>query len=335
MFTLGRITATAPSGQHINIETPIALAPMAGVSDRPFRNLCRAQGAGVVFHEMVSSKPELRHTTKSEQRRVSHQDPQPRAVQLLGNEPQMLATAARQAVADGAELIDINMGCPAKKVCRRAAGSALMGQPALVRQLLTATVKAVDIPVSLKIRTGMDENQINAPEIARIAEDAGISLLSIHGRHRAQRYEGQAEYDTIAQVVDAVEIPVLANGDIDSPKKARQVLNDTHAAGIMVGRAALGRPWLFAELKAALNGLPAPPTPEPDEILALLQKQLADIHQHYGEQTGVRIARKHWKWYSTHLNINDAAGFNRLQTASDQHQWLLDCAVNQIKNPAG
>jgi len=306
---------------------------MAGVSDRPFRNLCRAQGAGVVFHEMVSSKPELRHTTKSKQRRVSRQDPQPRAVQLLGNEPDMLAAAARQAVADGAELIDINMGCPAKKVCRRAAGSALMAQPNLVAELLKATVAAIDVPVSLKIRTGMDAQQINAVAIARIAEDAGISLLSIHGRHRAQRYEGQAEYDTIAQVVDVVDIPVLANGDIDSPAKARSVLDHTGAAGIMIGRAALGRPWLFAQIKAALNGLPAPPTPQPHEILALLRKQLTAIHQHYGEQTGVRVARKHWKWYSTHLDIDNAAGFNRLQTASEQHQWLLACAENQIIKP--
>ncbi|HHQ69365.1 MAG TPA: tRNA dihydrouridine synthase DusB, partial [Halothiobacillaceae bacterium] len=206
-------------------------------------------------------------------------------------------------------------------------------QPDLVAELLKATVAAVDVPVSLKIRTGVDAQQINALAIARIAEDAGISLLSIHGRHRAQRYEGQAEYDTIAQVVDVVDIPVLANGDIDSPAKARSVLDHTGAAGIMIGRAALGRPWLFAQIKAALNGLPAPPTPQPHEILALLQKQLTAIYQHYGEQTGVRIARKHWKWYSKQLDIDDAAGFNRLQTASEQHQWLLACAENQITKP--
>lgn len=295
---------------------------MAGVSDRPFRLLCQAQGAGLVFHEMISSKPELRQTSKSQQRRVRRDDPEPRAVQLLGNEPEVLAAAARQAVADGAQIIDLNMGCPAKKVCRKAAGSALMAEPDLVADLLNAVVRAVDVPVSLKIRTGVDAEQINAVTIAQIAEQAGVCLLSIHGRHRAQRYEGTAEYDTIAAVVDAVEIPVLANGDIDSVPKARFVLEHTQAAGIMVGRAALGQPWLFAQLRAGLTGQPLPPKPDTAAIIALLQQQLQQIHQHYGEYSGVRIARKHWKWYSNHLMTDDAAGFNRLQTAFEQQQWL-------------
>ncbi|MFW6021112.1 MAG: tRNA dihydrouridine synthase DusB [Guyparkeria sp.] len=308
----------------MRIEFPVALAPMAGVSDRPFRQLCFDQGAGLVINEMISSKPELRHTRKSEQRRIRPDDPAPRAVQLLGNEPGDLAAAARQAYRDGAQLIDLNLGCPAKKVCRKAAGSALMAEPDTVARLLEAIVNAVPCPVTLKMRTGPDAGWRNAPEIAHIAEQAGVAMLSIHGRTRAQKYTGEAEYDTIARVVADRGIPVLANGDIDSVAKAYEALSATGAAGLMIGRAAFGRPWLFAQLRAALTGRPVPGEPPPTDVMGLLREQFENIYHHYGNMMGVRIARKHWGWYSSQLPIDEGTRkeFNRLETVEAQRRWL-------------
>ena len=310
--------------ERVRIGFPLALAPMAGVSDRPFRRLCRDQGAGLVINEMVSSKPELRHTRKSEQRRLRPDDPEPRAVQLLGNDPRDLAQAARQAYADGAQIIDLNFGCPAKKVCRKAAGSALMAEPDTVARLLEATVEAVPCPVTLKMRTGPDDSHRNAPEIARIAENAGIAMISIHGRTRAQKYTGFAEYDTIAQVVAERGIPVLANGDIESVDDARRVLAATDAAGLMVGRAAFGRPWLVAQLRAALENRPVPEEPGPAEIMGFVREQFENIYSHYGKVMGVRVARKHWGWYSSRLPIEEGMRkeFNRLETIESQRHWL-------------
>ncbi|WP_231723595.1 MULTISPECIES: tRNA dihydrouridine synthase DusB [unclassified Guyparkeria] len=310
--------------ERVRVDFPLALAPMAGISDRPFRQLCRDQGAGLVINEMVSSKPELRNTRKSEQRRLRRDDPEPRAVQLLGNDPADLAQAARQAHADGAQIIDLNFGCPAKKVCRKAAGSALMAEPDTVARLLEAAVEAVPCPVTLKMRTGPDDSHRNAPEIARIAEDAGIAMLSIHGRSREQKYAGSAEYETIARVVGERGIPVLANGDIDSVDRAFTVLEATQAAGLMVGRAAFGRPWLFAQLRAALEGRPVPAEPDPREIMGFVREQFENIYSHYGNMMGVRIARKHWGWYSSRLPIEVGMRkeFNRLETIESQRDWL-------------
>lgn len=310
--------------ERLRIEFPLALAPMAGVSDRPFRQLCFDQGAGLVINEMISSKPELRHTRKSEQRRIRPDDPAPRAVQLLGNDPGDLARAAQQAYCDGAQLIDLNLGCPAKKVCRKAAGSALMAEPDTVARLLEATVEAVPCPVTLKMRTGPNEDWRNAPEIARIAEETGIAMLSVHGRTRAQKYNGRAEYHTIARVVADRSIPVLANGDIDSVAKAYEVSSATGAAGLMIGRAAFGRPWLFAQIRAALTGRPIPGEPPPVEVMGFVRTQFENIYSHYGNVMGVRIARKHWGWYSSRLPIDEGTRkeFNRLETVEAQRRWL-------------
>lgn len=312
------------SGKPVIIDPPLALAPMAGVSDRPFRQICREYGAGLVVTEMMSAKPELQSSSKSRLRQIDPNDIEPRAVQLLGNDPVELAEAARFAVSQGAELIDLNLGCPAKKVCKRAAGSALMAEPDTVARLLEALVAAVDCPVSLKMRTGPDRAWRNAVQIAKIAENAGIAMLSIHGRTRADRYEGEAEYDTIAEVVAAVHLPVLANGDITSPHKARAVLNHTNAAGIMVGRGAFGQPWIFSALKAELTGQPLPSAPDQAERIAVVKKQFEKIYQHYGDSLGIRIARKHLGWYAVSLNLGeeDRAVFNRFEHPEQQRQWL-------------
>nr|WP_231505825.1 tRNA dihydrouridine synthase DusB [Guyparkeria halophila] len=324
--------------ERLRIDFPLALAPMAGISDRPFRQLCFDQGAGLVVNEMISSKPELRNTRKSEQRRIRADDPEPRAVQLLGNEPHDLAEAARQAYRDGAQLIDLNLGCPAKKVCRKAAGSALMAEPDTVARLLEAAVEAVPCPVTLKMRTGPDEDWRNAPEIARIAEEAGIAMLSIHGRTRAQKYTGHAEYDTIARVVAERRIPVLANGDIESVDKAVEVLASTGTAGLMIGRAAFGRPWLFAQLRAALEGRPVPSEPGPIDVMGFVREQFENIYRHYGNVMGVRIARKHWGWYSSRLPIAEGTRkeFNRLETIESQRRWLdrREAELRSVSSPS-
>jgi tRNA-dihydrouridine synthase B len=270
---------------------------MAGVTDLPFRQLCRRLGAGMVVSEMVTSDTRLWNTRKSSYRLQKDHSDNLHVVQIAGGDPEMMAEAARVNAENGAHIIDINMGCPAKKVCNKAAGSALMKDENLVRKILEAVVNAVDIPVTLKMRTGWDQDNRNALAIARMAEDSGIQALAIHGRTRADKYNGDAEYDTIAEVKSSISIPVFANGDITSPEKARWVLGHTGADGLLIGRAAQGSPWIFREILHFLETgqhLPAPPLSEVEQILS---EHLDALHSFYGELMGVRIARKHVGWY--------------------------------------
>ncbi len=278
---------------------------MAGVTDRPFRQLCKRLGAGYAVSEMVASNPKLWDTDKS-RRRIDHEgEVAPIAVQIAGADPAMMAEAARYNVARGAEIIDINMGCPAKKVCNAAAGSALLADESLVGRILAAVVGAVDVPVTLKIRTGPDPASRNAVRIARIAEQSGIAALAVHGRTRACLFNGAVEYATIASLKRAVAIPVFANGDVASPHAARRVLELTGADGLMIGRAAQGRPWIFREIAHFLATGTYLPPPTVAEARALILEHLADHHAFYGEVTGVRIARKHLGWYTRSLDGGD------------------------------
>ncbi len=303
----------------------VALAPMAGVTDLPFRRLCARFGAGLLVGEMVHSDPRLRESRKSRQRREHDLEIKPRSVQIVGNDPAAMAEAAAFNAARGAQIIDINMGCPAKKVCRRAAGSALLADEGLVAAILTAVVNAVDVPVTLKIRTGVDPEHRNGVSIARIAEDAGIQLLSVHGRTRACAFRGEAEHDTTAAIVEAVSIPVLANGDISSLADAKHVLRHTGAAGVMIGRAAQGAPWLPGQIARSLAGLPAP-APSLQTQYAVMREHLTDLHAFYGEVMGPRIARKHIGWYLDGIgNLDDARReFNRLTLPEEQILFLDD-----------
>jgi tRNA-dihydrouridine synthase B len=285
----------------------VALAPMAGVTDLPFRNLCKQLGAGFAASEMVSSDTSLWHTEKS-RRRLDHRGENgPRIVQIAGGDPRMIATAARLNVERGADIIDINLGCPAKKVCRKAAGSALLKDVPLVKAILEAAVDSVQVPVTLKTRTGWSEESRNGAEIAAIAEAAGIQAIAIHGRTRACMYKGTAEYATIAEIKRSVSIPVIANGDIDSPQKALDVLRLTGADGLMIGRAAQGRPWIFREVNhyLATGELLAPPAWQ--EVRDIMLGHLENLYHFYGEYTGVRVARKHLGWYFK--DSPDSAGY--------------------------
>jgi len=304
----------------------VILAPMAGVTDKPFRQLCKRLGAGLAVSEMTTSDPRFWSTRKSLHRMDHVGEPDPVSVQIAGTVPEVMAEAARYNVAHGAQLIDINMGCPAKKVCNAWAGSALMRDETLVARILSAVVDAVDVPVTLKIRTGWDHDQRNAPVIARIAEDCGIRALAVHGRTRDQQYTGLAEYDTIAAIKAALSIPVIANGDIDGPEKAAFVLRHTGADAVMIGRAAQGRPWLFREIAHYLDtGRLLPPATLP-EIRAILLDHLRALHAFYGEAAGVRIARKHLGWYAKdrpeHLAFR--AVVNRADTAEAQVRLTCD-----------
>lgn len=284
-------------GSHL-IEPRVALAPMAGVTDKPFRQLCKRMGAGLAVSEMTISDPRFWHTTKSRQRMDHDGEPDPISVQIAGTNPALLADAARYNVDHGAQIIDINMGCPAKKVCNVWAGSALMRDEALVADILSAVVKAVEVPVTLKIRTGWDAAHRNAPVIAQIAQDCGIAALTVHGRTRDQQYTGQAEYATVTAIKAALSIPVIANGDIDSAQKARAVLDATGCDAVMVGRAAQGRPWLLREIAHFLATGQLLPEPDLTEVRDVLLGHLHALHAFYGEAMGVRIARKHLGWYA-------------------------------------
>ncbi len=275
----------------------VFLAPMAGVTDLPFRRLCRRMGAALAAGEMLSADPRLWDTGESRRRRDHSGEDEPRVVQIAGGDPQMMADAARRNVAAGAQVIDINMGCPAKKVCNKDAGSALLRDEKLVAEILEETVRAAGVPVTLKIRTGWSEERRNGVEIARIAESAGVQALAVHGRTRACRFDGAVEYDTIGEIKQAVRIPVIANGDIDSPAKAAWVMRATGADAVMVGRAAQGRPWIFREIEAALDGRAAPAVPTPGEARDIIAAHLRDLYVFYGVEAGVRIARKHIGWY--------------------------------------
>ncbi|MET1256841.1 tRNA dihydrouridine synthase DusB [Aliikangiella maris] len=314
------------------LDNNLFLAPMAGVTDLPFRKLCKSLGAGVVVGEMVTSDPTLRHSRKSRLRLCHDGEPGIRVVQIAGGDPQMLAQAAVFNVENGAQIIDINMGCPAKKVCKKAAGSALLKDPELVDNILNAVVKAVDVPVTLKIRTGWDTDNKNAVQIAKLAEQAGIQSLVVHGRTRACKYQGEVEYETIRQVKQSISIPVIANGDIDSPEKARQVLEFTGADGLMIGRAAQGRPWIFREVLHYLQTGEYLPKIHIDEIQQILLTHVAELHSFYGELQGLRIARKHVTWYLTSHGLTDGfkKQFNEIQSAEKQ-LWVLAEYFNQRK----
>ncbi len=278
----------------------VFVAPMAGVTDRPYRQLCKRLGAGYAVSEMAASNALLWATEKTS-RRINHEgEASPKAVQIAGADPAMMAQAARFNVDRGAQIIDLNMGCPAKKVCNVAAGSALMQKPELIGRIITAVteaVKADGIAVTLKMRTGWDRENRNALQIARMAQDLGIAMITIHGRTRADKYQGNAEYDTIAQVKSQIQIPVVANGDIDSPEKAKMVLDYTGADAVMVGRAAQGRPWIFRQIAHFLETGEKLPDPTEDEIARWLKDHLEDHYRFYGEYIGVRTARKHIGWY--------------------------------------
>ncbi|MEG3156383.1 tRNA dihydrouridine synthase DusB [Lysobacter zhanggongensis] len=312
-------------GPHI-IEPKLVLAPMAGVTDKPFRVLCKRLGAGLCVSEMTTSDPRFWGTAKSRHRMDHAGEPAPVSVQIAGTVPQVMADAARHNVDNGAQIIDINMGCPAKKVCNAWAGSALMREPALVADILDAVVNAVDVPVTLKIRTGWAAGHRNALEIARIAEAAGIAALAVHGRTRDQQYKGLAEYDTIAEVKAALSIPVMANGDVDSPRKAREVLDYTGCDAVLVGRAAQGRPWIFREIGHYLDTGTGLPEPSLAEVRDILLGHLRHLHDFYGEPSGVRIARKHLGWYARDRPENAAfrAVVNRAETADAQLRLTAD-----------
>ncbi|MEN8213776.1 MAG: tRNA dihydrouridine synthase DusB [Pseudomonadota bacterium] len=308
------------------LRNDLILAPMAGVTDRPFRQLCRRLGAGLAVSEMVTADTSLWGSRKS-LRRMDHQgETGPVAVQIVGADPAKMALAARINVDRGAQIIDINMGCPAKKVCRVAAGSALMRDEKLVADILQATVRAVDVPVTLKIRTGWDRQQRNAVKIASIAEQSGVAAVAIHGRTRAEKFTGAAEYDTIREAKQQLAIPVIANGDIDSPQKAKQVLAYTGADAIMIGRAAQGRPWIFDEIQHYLQTGHQAPARSSQWICAILLEHLEELYRHYGVQHGVQIARKHIGWYSR--SRPDSAEFRKAvfltESPDEQRRMIRD-----------
>lgn len=316
----------------------VVAAPMAGVSDKPYRAVCRQHGAGLVVSEMVTSQIDLRHTTKSKYRLDLSGEPEPVVVQIVGTDPQQLAEAAQFNVANGAQIVDINMGCPAKKVCKKAAGSALLANEPLVGDILRAVVEAVDVPVTVKIRTGTTPDTRNAVTIAQIAEDAGVQAITIHGRTRECKFVGAVEYDTIAAVKKAVNVPIIANGDIDSPEKAKRILDLTNADAIMIGRAAQGQPWLFKQVADYLESgtYSAIPT---DAIRAqTIVDHINNIHEFYGEGLGIRLARKHIKWYLGHWpTIIPAAMKTQISTTEDavlQRRLLNDFIFNSISKAA-
>jgi tRNA-dihydrouridine synthase B len=283
------------------LPSSVVLAPMAGVTDRPFRILCRKLGAGLAPSEMLTSDTRLWNTPKSRLRMNHDGEPEPRVVQLAGADPAALAEAARLNVELGAQIIDVNMGCPAKKVCGNLCGSALLKDEPLVARILDAVVTAVSVPVTLKIRTGWDREHRNGVSIARIAESCGVQALAVHGRTRADFYEGSAEYETIRDIKSVVRIPVIANGDINAPQKAREVLDFTGADGVMLGRASHGAPWIFGSVNAYLNGGNAHASLSRAEVRDIILAHLDSLYVFYGEDTGVRIARKHLGWYCEQL----------------------------------
>lgn len=287
-------------GSH-QLENNLILAPMAGVTDKPFRSLCRRMGAGLAVSEMVSSDASLRGSRKTILRLDHSGETGPVSVQILGTDPRAMAEAARINVDQGADIIDINMGCPAKKVCKVAAGSALMQNESLLAEILEAVVNAVNAPVTLKIRTGWDKQNKNAVNVARIAESSGIQAVAVHGRTRACGYSGQAEYETVAAVKTELRIPVIANGDIDSPQKAQQVLRQTGVDGLMIGRPAHGRPWIFRQIADYLDSGKLQEAPSIEWVKEVLLEHLQLLHAFYGEDKGVKIARKHIAWYSKTL----------------------------------
>jgi tRNA-dihydrouridine synthase B len=315
------------------LKNNLIVAPMAGVTDRPFRMLCKSMGAGMAVSEMVASNSLLYGSEKTKRRANHEGEVDPISVQILGTDPAMMARAAKHNVDAGAQIIDINMGCPAKKICNVMAGSALMQNEKLVAEILEAVVKAVDVPVTLKTRTGWDKSHRNAISIARIAESSGIQALAIHGRTRACAYTGDAEYDTIAAVKAEIKIPLIANGDITTPEKARFVLERTGADAVMIGRAAQGRPWLFREIEHFLNTGEHLPSPSVAEIQAVLVQHMHDLHEFYGEHTGTRVARKHISWYTRGLpgSAQFRHHMNELPSSAEQMMAVRDFFDEQLQ----
>ncbi|MFT7228975.1 MAG: tRNA-dihydrouridine synthase B [Methylophilaceae bacterium] len=311
---------------HITLKNNLVVAPMAGVTDRPFRQLCKKMGAGLAVSEMVTSNSLLYGSEKT-RRRANHEgEVDPISVQIAGADPAMMAEAAKHNVDNGAQIIDINMGCPAKKICNVMAGSALLKDEPLVSRILKAVVGAVDVPVTLKIRTGWDKDNRNAIQIAKMAEDIGIQALAMHGRTRACAYKGDAEYDTIAAVKDAINIPLIANGDVTTPEKAKYVLDYTGADAVMIGRAAQGRPWIFREIQHFLETGTHLLPPTVEEIHTVMLEHLHGLYAFYGELSGMRVARKHISWYTKGL-VGSAAfrhHMNTLQTTELQLQSISD-----------
>ncbi|CAG9934267.1 tRNA dihydrouridine synthase DusB [Candidatus Nitrotoga arctica] len=316
-----------------HLKNNLIVAPMAGVTDRPFRMLCKSMGAGMAVSEMVSSNSLLYGSEKTKRRANHDGEVDPISVQIVGADPKMLARAAQYNVDEGAQIIDINMGCPAKKICNVMAGSALLQDEVLVARILEAVVSAVAVPVTLKIRTGWDKQNRNAIRIAQIAEASGIQALAIHGRTRACAYTGDAEYDTITAVKANVNIPVIANGDITTPEKARYVLQQTGADAVMIGRAAQGRPWLFREIEHFIKTGTHLPAPQVDEVHRVLLKHVYELYAFYGEHTGLRVARKHISWYTKGLigSAHFRHHMNQLESSAEQLMAVNDFFDRQLQ----
>lgn len=315
------------------LKNNLIVAPMAGVTDRPFRMLCKSMGAGMAVSEMVSSNSLLYGSEKTKRRANHEGEVDPISVQIVGADPKMLARAAQYNVDEGAQIIDINMGCPAKKICNVMAGSALLQDEALVARILEAVVGAVAVPVTLKIRTGWDKQNRNAIRIAKIAEASGIQALAIHGRTRACAYTGDAEYDTITAVKANVNIPVIANGDITTPEKARNVLQQTGADAVMIGRAAQGRPWLFREIEHFIKTGTHLPAPQVGDVHRVLLKHVYELYAFYGEHTGLRVARKHISWYTKGLigSAHFRHQMNQLESSAEQLMAVNDFFDGQLQ----
>ncbi|WP_284301493.1 tRNA dihydrouridine synthase DusB [Thalassotalea loyana] len=307
-----------------SLSSNVFLAPMAGITDQPFRRLCCQLGAGLAVSEMVSANPKVWNTEKSKKRMVHTSEAGIRSVQIAGSDPQELAFAAQVNVENGAQIIDINMGCPAKKVNKKLAGSALLKEPTLVEAIVKSVVDAVDVPVTLKIRTGWCENTRNGVEIAKIAQANGIQSLAVHGRTRNDFYKGEAEYQTIKAIKQAIDIPVVANGDITDAEKAKFVLDYTGADAVMIGRAAQGRPWIFREINHYLENGTHLPAPQMDEVRTILMEHVKELHRFYGDFMGLRIARKHVSWYmqSHDQEKTFRSRFNGLETTEEQLELL-------------
>ncbi|MEE3880664.1 tRNA dihydrouridine synthase DusB [Vibrio sp. YYF0003] len=317
---------------NYQLKNNLIVAPMAGVTDRPFRELCLRYGAGMAVSEMMSANPKLWKTSKSKQRMVHEGESGIRSVQIAGSDPQLMADAAQFSVENGAQIIDINMGCPAKKVNKKLAGSALLQYPNIIEEILKAVVNAVDVPVTLKTRTGWDTENKNCLQIAKLAEDCGIQALALHGRTKACMYKGEAEYDSIKAVKEAISIPVIANGDIDSPEKAKFVLEYTGADALMIGRPAQGRPWIFQEIHHYLeNGTTMDELPA-EEVKTIMLGHVNALHEFYGEYLGPRIARKHVGWYLK--EYEQASEFRRTFNAIDAAPLQIEALEGYFDNVA-
>jgi tRNA-dihydrouridine synthase B len=311
-----------------SLPSQVLRAPMAGTSDKPFRMICRAQGAGLTTSEMVVMQNHLLNSNKSKHRLDFTSEQSPISIQIAGSEAEELAESAKKALDFGADIIDINMGCPAKKVCNKAAGSALMQNEKLVEDIIKSVVNAVDIPVTLKMRTGWNEENKNAPTIAKIAEDFGIKMIAIHGRTRSQKYNGEAEFDTVKKISKLVSIPVVANGDINSPEKAKEVLDYTGADAVMLGRATQGNPWLVGQVNDFLITGKKAKEPALDKKIPLILSHILQIHDFYGHKMGTQLSRKHIFWYSMHLDQEKGRVFwpniNRVSDHSEQYSIFHD-----------